>query len=371
MLSCLSPTALTEALAIDDLTDAACGSHALQTLVSGMAAALARQWGCHRLVYRGTPIVSVRENYDRLGYPPDGAARDARYSRYVGPGRLLRTHMTAVIPDALAELRDALGDDALLVCPGMVWRRDAIDRLHVGTPHQLDLWRIARRPLGDADLLEMIDAVVGAALPGRAWRTLPAIHPYTHGGLEILVEDGDGVVEIGECGRAGRHVLTEAGLSDRAGLAMGLGLDRILMLRKGIPDIRLLRSRDARIAAQMRDLEPYRPVSAMPAVRRDLSLCVDAGCDAEVLGDRIRNALAGDARAVEEVAILSETPYADLPAHAVRRMGMTRGQKNVLVRLVIRDYERTLTDREANSLRNRAYDAVHEGRRREVAADAS
>ncbi len=40
-----------------------------------------------------------------------------------------------------------------------------------------------------------------------------------------------------------------------SGLAMGLGLDRLLMLRKRLPDIRLLRAGDPRIAGQMRDLE--------------------------------------------------------------------------------------------------------------------
>jgi phenylalanyl-tRNA synthetase alpha chain len=370
MLRILSVSALTEALTLDDLTDAAAGPHALQALVADAAAALTTRWGARRLIYRGRQIVSVQENYDRLGYPPDGAARDARYSRYVDAGLLLRTHMSAVVPDALAEVRDALGDDALLVCPGMVWRRDAIDRLHVGTPHQLDVWRIARRPVGDADLLEMIGAVAAELLPGRAWRTVPAVHPYTHNGLEILIEDGDALVEIGECGLAGRHVLESAGLGDRGGLAMGLGLDRILMLRKGIPDIRLLRSTDARVRSQMRDLAPYRQVSAMPPVRRDLSLAVDAGCDAEALGDRIRDALGECAGSIEELAIISETAYLDLPPQAVSRMGMRPGQKNVLLRLVIRDYDRTLTDGEANSLRNRAYDAVHEGARREVAADA-
>jgi phenylalanyl-tRNA synthetase alpha chain len=370
MQSTLSPSALTEALALGDLTDVASGRHALQPLIADASAALGARWGIRPLLYRGRPILSVGENYDRLGYPPDGAARDARYSRYVEPGRLLRTHMTAVLPDALADLRWALGCDALLVCPGMVWRRDAIDRMHVGTPHQLDLWRIAGPSLDTGDLLEMIGSVMAAVLPGRAWRTEAAVHPYTQHGLEMLVEDGDALVEIGECGLAARHVLERAGLEGRGGLAMGLGLDRILMLRKGIPDIRLLRSTDPRVAGQMRNLAPYSLVSSMPPVSRDLSLAVDAGCNAEVLGDRIRDALGAQAGSIEELAILSETAYADLPRQAIRRMGVRPGQKNVLLRLVIRDYDRTLTAGEANSLRNRAYDAVHEGVRAEVAANA-
>ncbi len=70
------------------------------------------------------------------------------------------------------------------------------------------------------------------------------------------------------------------------------------MLRKGIPDIRLLRSADRRIAEQMLDLKPYRPVSAMPPITRDLSVAVDAEDEVEELGDRVRDALGDDAEAV-------------------------------------------------------------------------
>jgi phenylalanyl-tRNA synthetase alpha chain len=140
------------------------------------------------------------------------------------------------------------------------------------------------------------------------------------------------------------------------------------MLRKGIPDIRPLRSADPRVAGQMLDLAPYRPVSAMPAVRRDLSVAVDAGTDGEILGDRIRDALGADAGAVEDVAILSSTAYQDLPEAAAVRLGARAGQHNLLVRVVLRHLERTLTDEEANSLRDRIYAAIHQGSRHQWAA---
>ncbi len=40
---------------------------------------------------RASPVVAIADNYDRLGYPPDGAARDARYTRYVCATAMLRT----------------------------------------------------------------------------------------------------------------------------------------------------------------------------------------------------------------------------------------------------------------------------------------
>ena len=53
-----------------------------------------------------------------------------------------------------------------------------------------------------------------------------------------------------------------------------MGLERALMLRKAIPDIRYLRARDPRIAAQMLTLEPWRHVSPLPPARRDISVVV-------------------------------------------------------------------------------------------------
>jgi phenylalanyl-tRNA synthetase alpha chain len=211
----------------------------------------------------------------------------------------------------------------------------------------------------------MIGLIVEAVMPGAEHRESPAEHPYTEHGLEVEVRTSDGWVELLECGLAGGHVLAAGGLdpAEWSGLALGMGLDRALMLRKGIENIRLLRSSDARIASQMLTLEPYRPVSSMPPVRRDLSIAVTAELTAEELGDRVRSALPADALdAVEEVTVLSETPGGQLPPQAIERIGLVDGQKNVLVRVVLRDPTRTLTAAEANAVRDRVYAAVHEGR---------
>ena len=50
-----------------------------------------------------------------------------------------------------------------------------------------------------------------------------------------------------------------------------------------------------------------------------------------------------------------------MPATAVRRMGMPEGPKNVLVRLAIRDLDRSLTSAEANALRDKVYRELHQG----------
>jgi phenylalanyl-tRNA synthetase alpha chain len=268
-----------------------------------------------------------------------------------------------MVPAALRALADA--PDVAVACPGLVYRRDVVDRLHVGEPHQLDLWRARRdAPLTERDLDEMIELVVSAVLPGAKWQMLRTAHPYTTAGREVEVRVGEEWVELLECGLAGPHVLAAGGLNSGrwTGLALGLGLDRALMLRKGIGDIRLLRSDDPRVAGQMRTLEPYREVSAMPATTRDLSIAVAAGVDDEELGDRVRRALdPAELDAVEQVRVVGETPGAELPPQAIARIGLRAGQKNVLVRLVLRHPTRTLTAEEGNAIRNRVYAAVHEG----------
>ena len=359
----LAPDAYMRAVTLRDLTDSAAGPHAMQRLVNAVRDALTARWRCEARIHRAHPVVPLEHNYDRLHYPPGGAARDARYTRYVSETTVLRTQTSAMIPSLLREVAADPPHDVVLLCPGLVYRRDQIDRLHTGEPHQVDVWRVARRRLDLHDLHEMVDAVLGAVLPGVEHRLNASPHPYTLGGVEIEARAGDEWVEVGECGLALPAILDEAGLpSDRwSGLAMGLGLDRLLMLAKGIDDIRILRSPDPRIAAQMLDLEPYRPVSSQPPVRRDLSVAVDASRTPEELGDRVRQALGERVESLESVEVLSEAGYDELPRPARERIGIEPGQKNVLVRIVIRDLARTLTSDEANRLRDAVYAALHEG----------
>jgi phenylalanyl-tRNA synthetase alpha chain len=356
-------------LAIRDLTDPAAGPHAVQQILDDVVTSLRAAWSCTARTIRAHPVVPATDNYDRLHYSADAIARDARYTRYVDEHRVLRAHTSAMVPDALAQVGAAPFDEELLVCVGMVYRRDSIDRLHTGTPHQVDLWRVASRPLRDTDLEAMIATLVSDALPGARWRTEARSHPYTVAGRQIDVERNGEWIEIGECGLALPDLLAESGIDPirHGGLALGLGLDRLVMLRKGVDDIRLLRADDPRIATQMLDLEPYRPVSSQPPVVRDLSIAVDADETAEDLGDRVRGALGADARAVEEVEVVSETPAADVPEAASERLGLRARQKNLLVRVVLRDPDRTLTSAEANRLRDRIYGALHRGSRHEWA----
>jgi len=377
MKTYLSLPELNSALAVRDLSDPAAGPHALQLLLAEVVAGVERLWDIPATTHRHSPLVATADNYDRLGYSGDDVTRDSRYSRHVSPTVMLRSHTSAGIPALLDTLRGETGHyDRLHVLPGLVYRRDAVDRTHVGTPHQVDLWRLkARGLLGPAELHAMMAAVVEAVLPAAEypdvqWRATPAEHSYTALGqqLDVLVTRPDGSrewLELAECGLVAARVLRGSGLDPRrwAGLALGLGLDRALMLRKGIQDIRLLRSEHPEVQAQLQDLRPYRPVSVMPEIRRDLSLVLGTveEADGELLGDVARTALGADAELLAALEIRAVTPATELPQAAVERLRLAPGQVNVLVRLVLQPLDRTLTDAEANRLRDRIYLALHRG----------
>jgi phenylalanyl-tRNA synthetase alpha chain len=367
----LSPAELHDALTIRDLSDPEGQPHAMQTLLQGVIDALCREWGVRERIVRHSPLVSVADNYDHLGFSTSDVTRDQKYSRYASPTVMLRSHTSASVPSLLRALDNNESIDELWAIPGLVYRRDSIDRTHVGTPHQVDLWRISsREQLGSGSLQEMIGSLVQAVLPGARWRAVPAVHPYTREGLQVDVFTEGEWLELAECGLISAHLFSEAGLDPTkwSGLALGMGLDRALMLRKGIPDIRLLRSADERIVRQMLDLSPWKRVSQMPSIRRDISVVVPVDLDGEVLGDRVRTALGGQAEDLESVELLALTSHRDLPVAVQERLGICDGQANALIRLVLRPLARTMTDPEANQLRDDVYVALHEGPVQELIA---
>ena len=346
MTSYISNSQLIQDLSIRDLTDPNQGAHAMQLLLTAVVENLTRTWNTDTEVLRLSAVVPVQDNYDKLGFDADAVTRDRRYSRYIGPDVMLRSHTSAYIPWILEQMDDASDVDRLLVLPGLVYRRDAIDRMHVGAPHQVDLWRVVSRPgVTDVDLMAMIESVVRSVLPDAQWRAVQADHPYTRGGYQIDVRVGDAWMELAECGLISSELLQRSGLNpDRwSGLALGMGLDRALMLHKGLDDIRLLRTEDPRIREQLLDLEPWRPVST---IRRDISVVVHRSVDGELL---------------ESVELLSITHYDDLPDAARVRVGLDADQVNASIRMTLRPIGRTMTDGEANLLRDRVYRAVHIG----------
>lgn len=364
MTSYLTSAQLGAALDVRDLTDPARGPHGMQRLSGDIVQAVAALRRSTVRHVRHSPLVSVAANYDALGYGSTDVTRHERYSRYVSPTVMLRSHTSAMLPPVLAH-HDRT-DNVLYAAAGLAYRRDAIDRTHTGEPHQLDLWWLTRGgPADRQELTGRLAAIAEATLPGCRWRVLDSPHSYTIGGrqLDVLDPVSGQWLELAEGGVIAPWLLDAAGLSSKrwSGVAAGLGLDRALMLRKQIPDIRLLRSADPRVSVQMLDLTRYQPVSMMPGVRRDLSVAVAWDTDEQIVGDRVRAALGDRAADLESVELLSVTSYDDLPAAARRRLGIGLGQANALVRVTLRPIERTLTSAEANRLRDAIYATIHEG----------
>jgi len=271
-----------------------------------------------------------------------------------------------MIPETLSELAQRGLCDEIILCPGICYRRDIVDKTHTGEPHQLDIWRIKRDEpwLRRPQLIELIEILIQSLLPGTQYRANETTHPYTINGLEVEILVKGQWLEILECGEAHPDILAHAGLSpeEYSGLALGMGLDRLVMAIKGIEDIRLLRASDPRIKKQMANLELYQPVSKYPPIKHDLSISVAVDQTPEDICETIRDAIGTDIQMLESVEVLSETPYEQLPPVAIDRLGIKPGQKNILVRIVLRSPERSLLQEETNLLRDKIYLAVDQSK---------
>ena len=319
-------------------------------------------------VYRKDPIVTVTDNYDNLLIAKDNISRSSTYTHYVDKTHILRTHASAHLPGILRELaaRDDW-QDVVVLLPGLAYRRDVSDKKHVSEVHMLEMWRIvknsAHSTITKDDLLRVVQGVAATAAPGWELRIENSPHPYTNGGIEINAIKNGRDIEIGECGLIKEAILENAGLdpNQHSGWAMGIGLDRLVMTLKDIPDIRYLRSTNPKIAAQMVDLQPYHEVSNQPAITRDLSYSVPQSYVEEDLSDDIRKALGNELDTLESVELLSETSYTDLPPKIQERLGCLPEQKNVLVRIVLRHLERSITNDEANAIYTSIYASINKG----------
>ncbi len=319
-------------------------------------------------VYREDPVVKVEDNYDNLLIAKDNISRSSTYTHYVDETHILRTHTSAHLPAILRDLakRDDW-EDVVILLPGLAYRRDVSDKKHVSEVHMLEMWRVvknsARKVIDKDDLLTIVKGVAATAAPGWELRIVSSPHPYTNGGIEVNAVKDDRDIEIGECGLIKEAILTNAGIDPKthSGWAMGIGLDRLVMTLKDIPDVRYLRSANPKIAEQMTNLETYQEVSNQPAIKRDLSYSVPQGYVEEDISDDIRQALDDKLDTLESVEVLSETSYADLPEKIRERLGCEPSQKNVLVRITLRHLERSITNDEANQIYERVYAEINKG----------
>lgn len=365
-----SQEAIQKALAVPDLTLDDSPTHALNIIVDKVKKKLATtSWGEIRVI-RADPIVSVEDNFDKLLFSYDNAGRASTYTRYVDENHVLRTHTSANVPKTFdAFFKEFNGDipDTIFIFLGLVYRRDVIDTRHLDVFHQMDIWTLQkndkRKPLAREDLLKLVHLVFEAIIPNHKAIIYDAVHPYTTNGVEVYAELDNTKLEILEAGLAHPEVLRGAGFDPEkySGLALGMGLDRLVMALKDVPDVRFLRSREPRIALQMTNIEKFKEVSSMPPIARDMSYCVPENYTEEDINESIKEAFGDKDFLVENVKIISRTKYIDLPLIAREKLGALLGQDNILVNITLRHPDTTLTKKEANALYNSVYPKLHKG----------
>jgi len=208
------------------------------------------------------PLVETEwHNFDALNMGPDHPARAMQDTIFLDPpsaGAVMRTHTSPVQIRALLER----GAPCYVVVPGRVVRNDPIDATHSPVFHQLECLAVDEG-LSMADLRGTIDtlsqAVFGAGIVSRL---RPSYFPFTEPSAEVDLVcfvcagdadgcrtcSGEGWIEWGGCGMVHPRVLRAAGVDpDRySGFAFGMGLDRLLMFRHGITDLRHLFEGDVR-----------------------------------------------------------------------------------------------------------------------------
>jgi phenylalanyl-tRNA synthetase alpha chain len=363
----MSPERLSSSLSIQDLTDSKNGIHAINIVVKKIEETIKNVYkDSLSEEYRIDPVVTISDNYDRLLFPVDNAGRSSRYTRYVDNEHVLRTHTSAAIPVWLEKAKKEQMEDRIVFIPGICYRRDVVDKTHCGEPHQLEIWRVKKGAprLERKDLINLIENVLNSVVPGYKYRANEMKHPYTINGLEVEVLVGNEWMEILECGEIHPTILQNAGydLKEYSGLAMGMGLDRLVMIIKGIDDIRVLRSQDSRIKEQLTNLDKYIPVSNQPPTKRVISYSSSSDKTEEDICETIRDTLGSNASFLEKVQV-EEVSYNNLEEKARENLGISPDQKNIVAKLTFRSLEGSLPKKTVNKWMEDIYPKLNEGSR--------
>ena len=134
------------------------------------------------------------------------------------------------------------------------------------------------------------------------------------------------------------------------------------MIIKEIEDIRILYSEKKQIKEQLKDLNKYKQISNQPAISRDMSIAINKEINEEELTEIILNNVNKETeKVIESINIINETKYENLPNVAIERLGMNSSQKNVLLKITIRDLNKTLLSKEAHEIYSEIYQIIHQG----------
>jgi phenylalanyl-tRNA synthetase alpha chain len=225
-------------------------------------------------VMEGPEVETVHYNFDALNHSPTHPARARTDTFYVSEESVLRTHTSPMQVRAM----EAHPPPLYVVIPGRVYRRD-LDATHTPQFHQIEGLAVDEDiTLGDlkGTLLSFARAVFGDA---REVRLRPHFFPFTEPSVEIDVScfhcggkgflrdgsrcylcKGEGWLEILGAGEVDPNVYAHVPTTEAnapgydpekvQGFAWGLGVERIAMLKHGIPDLRLYYENDLRFLEQ-------------------------------------------------------------------------------------------------------------------------
>jgi phenylalanyl-tRNA synthetase alpha chain len=203
-------------------------------------------------VAEGPELEAEWFNFDALNFPKDHPARTMQDSFYVAPegsGMVLRTHTSPVQIRALLERELPV----YVVCPGRTFRTDALDATHTPVFHQIEGLAVDKG-ITMAHLKGTLDAFARAMFGDTSRiRLRPSFFPFTEPSAEPDVwfpekKGGPGWVEWGGCGMVNPNVLRACGIDPNvySGFAFGMGIERTLMFRNGIADMRDMVEGDVR-----------------------------------------------------------------------------------------------------------------------------
>lgn len=217
----------------------------------------------------GPEVEAEWYNFDALNIPADHPAREMSDTFFVGSddsGVVLRTHTSPV------QVRTMLAHEPPLyvVCPGKVFRSDELDATHTPVFHQVEGLAVDRG-ITMADLRGTLDHFAAEMFgDGLVTRLRPSFFPFTEPSAEVDLQcfacrgesvgnpeltcrtcGSEGWIEWGGCGMVNPRVLVACGIDpdEYTGFAFGMGLERTLMFRHGITDMRDLIEGDVRFTA--------------------------------------------------------------------------------------------------------------------------
>lgn len=202
----------------------------------------------------GPEVETEQFNFDALNFPPDHPARSEQDTFQVAPDgsrQVLRTHTSPVQIRALLERELPV----YIVSIGRTFRTDELDATHTPVFHQVEGLAVDRG-LTMANLRGTLDAFARAEFgPQGRTRLRPHFFPFTEPSAEVDIwfenkKGGPGWVEWGGCGMVNPNVLRACGIDpeEYSGFAFGMGLERTLQFRNGIPDMRDMVEGDVRFS---------------------------------------------------------------------------------------------------------------------------